>query len=80
MSPAVREFPLVSVKPIRLAPFVRYTQRTALSPQPITWDQFGSAAPTMIVTAGPLTLRTVTGTVTATRLVIEPCSTLPPLL
>src|SRR5437773_5875514 len=75
LSPVLRVAPLVRVKPTSAAPLVRYTHRIALSPVvvPGTWE------PRITVTAAPLTLCTVTALSTATRFVIAPNTTRPPV-
>src|SRR5208283_4554357 len=60
-----RVAPFATVNPSSFAPSARYAQRTAPSPlmAPGSWE------PPIIVTAGPLTLSTVSGVVTVIRLV-----------
>src|SRR5216683_7465875 len=63
-----RVAPLVRVKPVKLAPLVRYTHRIAPSPLPSPKPP-PSRRPWMMVNCGPLTLRSASGLSTATRLV-----------
>ncbi len=68
-SPEICVAPLVSVKPASSAPLVRYTHRTAVGPR--------GPEPTILVAAGPSVLRTITGLVTATRLLMPYTSRAP---